>query len=94
MGLFSVTVGHSFSMMSDPFAAELIDAILERFGETGYDVLFFSRCRIESTDSYVALAVQRQIDAAIFLGLRTDDRRYEELRSISDPDRHSGRADR
>ena len=85
VGLFSVTAAPTYSMMSDPFAAELIDAILERFGETGYDVLFFSRSRIESADSYVALAVQRQIDAAIFLGLRTDDRRYEELRTISIP---------
>lgn len=85
VGLFSVSFTQSYSMMADPFAAELVDAILERFGETGYDVVLFSRSRIESADSYVALAVQRQIDAAIFLGLRTDDRRYEELRTIGIP---------
>jgi len=85
VGLFSVSFTQSYSIMSDPFAAELVDAILERFGETGYDVLWFSRSRIEKADSYVALAVQRQIDAAIFLGLRTDDHRFAELRTIGIP---------
>lgn len=85
VGLFSVSASDSYSVLADPFAAELVDAILERFGETGYDVLLFSRSRIESADSYVALALQRQIDAAIFLGLRTDDRRYEELHTATIP---------
>lgn len=85
VGLFSVTTLDTYSMLADPFAAELVDAILERLGETGYDVLLFSRSRIRSADSYVALALQRQIDAAIFLGLRTDDRRYEELRNATIP---------
>lgn len=83
VGLFSL--GGRESFLGDPFAGAVVDAMLERFGRTGYDVLLFSQSRIESTKSYVALAIQRQIDAAIFLGLRTDDSRYQELRTVHIP---------
>ncbi len=71
--------------ISHPFSGVVIDALLEELGQKGYDVLLFGRSHVDSAKSFASLAVQRQLDAAVFMGLRTDDPRIEDLSHLTIP---------
>lgn len=70
---------------SDPFASTVVDGVLEGLCAAGYDLLFFGPGSTTSDRSFLDLAIHRQVDGAIFLGLRTDDPRWEELARLPIP---------
>ncbi|MBO8142422.1 MAG: LacI family DNA-binding transcriptional regulator [Firmicutes bacterium] len=72
-------------LFSHSFAAEVLDGILDRLAESEYDVVLFGRSRIETAGSFRTLCAQRRVEAAVFMGLRSDDPRLEELGELGVP---------
>ncbi|MEW6047417.1 MAG: LacI family DNA-binding transcriptional regulator [Bacillota bacterium] len=70
---------------SHPFASQVVDGILEGLAAAGYDLLVFGAGLFDSKPSFLELAAHRQLDGAIFLGLRTDDPRWGELTRLPFP---------
>lgn len=78
-------LGQERARFSHPFASEVVDGILEGLATAGYDLLVFGDGLYGGTPSFLHLAAHRQVDGAVFLGLRTDDPRWEELQNLPFP---------
>lgn len=78
-------LGQERARFSHPFASEVADGLLEGLATAGYDLLVFGDGLYEGAPSFLDLAAHRQIDGAVFLGLRTDDPRWDELRRLPFP---------
>ena len=78
-------LGQERARFSHPFASEVVDGLLEGLATAGYDLLVFGDGLYEGAPSFLHLAAHRQIDGAVFLGLRTDDPRWDELGRLPFP---------
>ena len=78
-------LGQERARFSHPFASEVVDGILEGLATAGYDLLVFGDGLYDGAPSFLHLAAHRQIDGAVFLGLRTDDPRWDELARLPFP---------
>lgn len=83
IGLFFL--GESPERFSDPFASRVVDGLLEGLAGAGYDVLIFPSGPRSFRPSFLESASRRQLDGAVFLGLRTDDPRWDELARLRVP---------
>ncbi|MBE3597286.1 MAG: LacI family DNA-binding transcriptional regulator [Limnochordaceae bacterium] len=77
--------GATPSRFSEPFVSQVVDGLLEGLSRAGYDLLFFGAGTADGAPSFLELASRREVDGAVFLGLRTDDPRWEELRRFPIP---------
>ena len=79
-------LGQERARFSHPFASEVVDGLLEGLATAGYDLLVFGDGLYDGgAPSFMDLAAHRQIDGAVFLGLRTDDPRWGELARLPFP---------
>ncbi len=85
IGLF--VLSRSNKGFSHSFSSEVIAGIMDCAGVRGHELLLYSTNGPTSGKkvSYRGLCHERQVDGAIFMGLRTDDPGIEELKTVDFP---------
>lgn len=88
----SNTIGTFILSREDAFNNEynfgplFISGILDEANNNGYDILLFStNSDLLNKKSYIKLCKERQVEGAIFTGLRLDDPHLEEIQNASFP---------
>jgi DNA-binding LacI/PurR family transcriptional regulator len=72
---------------SHPFSGQIINGMLDKLTENGYDLIVFNvnRAPRSGEPSYLDLCRRRNVEGAFFMGLRLDDPWLPELKNSSIP---------